>query len=126
MNNEQSLRLYKIIQDCEFNKDNWHWKYNTKAGQPYFQILIEELDVDTGLMKLWHCRKWWLSPYMTESEIVQTVFLAVKVAMLHEVHEGFTYKRERVFDPHFDVNQLAELHKRPGWSDTRKEPDETT
>ncbi len=54
-------------------------------------------------------RKWYISPHMTESEIVQTAFLAVKTWLEHEAREMFTYKGQKVFNPHFSVGKLGEL-----------------
>lgn len=54
-------------------------------------------------------RKWYISPYMTDSEVVQTCFLAVKTFLLHEVHENFKYQGQPIFRPHFDIDALWEL-----------------
>lgn len=59
----------------------------------------------------WSGRKWFLSPHMTASEIVQTALKAVLTAMEHEIRENFKYRGVTVFDPHLDVDALVEFRK---------------
>jgi len=54
------------------------------------------------------CRKWYLSSYMTKSEVIQTAFKAVLSAEEHEVREAFTYDNQTIFSPHFDVDDRVE------------------
>jgi len=49
-------------------------------------------------------RKWYVSPFMTESEIVETCWAAVQRSQLHIAGEYFTYKGRRVYSPHFHIN----------------------
>jgi hypothetical protein len=48
-------------------------------------------------------RKWYVSPYMTESEIVETCWAAVQRSQLHIAGEHFKYRGKRVYSPHFDI-----------------------
>lgn len=57
----------------------------------------------------WAGRKWYLSPHMTDSEVVQTAFAAVMAAMEHEVREKFRFGNASPFNPHFHVDDLAHL-----------------
>lgn len=52
-------------------------------------------------------RKWYISSHATNSEVIQTVFLAVKTAELHEIHENFKYKNKTVFNPHYNIEELV-------------------
>lgn len=61
----------------------------------------------------WKGRKWLLSEYMTDGEIVQTAWLACQVAVEHEMRETFTYQGQAVFDPHYDINKLVALRAQP-------------
>lgn len=54
-------------------------------------------------------RKWWLSPHMTRSELVQTALMAVLAAVEHEAREDFRYKGVAIFGPHLDVEALRVL-----------------
>jgi hypothetical protein len=56
-------------------------------------------------------RKWLLSPFMTDSEIVQTAFKMILTAQEHETREKFLYEGVPVYGPHFDVNDLVGLAK---------------
>lgn len=49
-------------------------------------------------------RKWYISPYMTESEIVETCWAMVCRSQIHVASEHFTYKGRRAYSQHFDVN----------------------
>ncbi len=48
-------------------------------------------------------RKWYISPYMTESEIVETAWACVQRSQLHIASEYFTYRGKRVYSQHFDI-----------------------
>ena len=45
-------------------------------------------------------RKFYISPYMTNEEIIRTLRLAVVTFEEHEVNENLRYKGERVLNPH--------------------------
>lgn len=66
-------------------------------------------DVKTGLMETWTSRKYYISPFMSDSEIVQTAFLAAKVAEEHEILEAFKYNGKTLFSPHMDLNYFIDL-----------------
>jgi hypothetical protein len=51
----------------------------------------------------WTGRKWLISQHMTETEVVNTCYLALVQAMMHELQEAVHYKGQRVFDPHIAV-----------------------
>lgn len=54
----------------------------------------------------WHGRKWRISKYMTEREVVGTAFAAVLASQEHEVREGFKYLGQAIFGPHIPVGAL--------------------
>lgn len=85
---------------------------------PVPQVLLRVGDPNgtdnvSGAPLAWKGRKWLLSKHMTDGEIVQTTFLALMTAIEHEAREQFFYKGEAVFDPHYDIEKLVELHRRP-------------
>jgi len=53
-------------------------------------------------------RKWRISNFMVRTEIIQTAFKAVLVAMEHEVREKFLYRGKAVFGPHVSIDALWE------------------
>lgn len=54
-------------------------------------------------------RKWRLSTHMTRSELVQTVFLAIKTWEEHELREAFLYRGKAIFGPHLDAEVLVQI-----------------
>jgi hypothetical protein len=50
-------------------------------------------------------RKWYVSPFMTESEIVETAWACVCRSMMHVASEHFRYLGSQVYSQHFDVHQ---------------------
>lgn len=63
-------------------------------------------------------RKWYISPFMTDSEIVETVWACVQRSQLHIAGEHFTYKGKRVYSQHFDIDGRLHLCKQ-GYMDGR-------
>ena len=78
-------------------------------GEMFLQGGYMEPDTVTGAKEWQLTRRWFLSPSMGKSEIVQTVFKCVITSMEHRAREWFTYKTEPVFGPHFDVEALVEI-----------------
>lgn len=72
------------------------WRWHARCAKSGASVLI------TG-------RRWWLSPAMTESELVQTALLAALTAEEHEAREMFRYKGKRVFNPHISVPRLLDI-----------------
>jgi hypothetical protein len=68
-----------------------------------------EPDTVTGEREWQLTRRWFLSPQMGESEIVQTVFKCLMTSLEHRAREWFTFDGEPVFGPHFDVRALHQL-----------------
>jgi len=65
----------------------------------------------TGNPMPWSGRKWMLSLYMTDTEVVMTAFKAYMAAVEHEAREGFKYDGLTIFDPHINVEDLARLRR---------------
>lgn len=81
-------------------------------GNEFFLLQVQyfEEDIDNpGKVELQKARKWYISPYSTESEIVETVFAACRRSWEHVLKEHFLYKGRRIFSPHFDVNRRVEM-----------------
>lgn len=75
------------------------------------QLEYYEADIDdpTGPPLLQRSRKWYISPHMTETEIVETAFTMCVRSMYHITREHFTYKGARVYSPHFDIEARLEM-----------------
>ena len=89
------------------------------AQTTYLQIEVDRYDNDTGEPTRWKGRKWRLSPHMTKSEVIATALKAVLTALEHEAREQFTYRGERIYSPHYDVDQLVALRRTGVSEDTR-------
>jgi hypothetical protein len=88
---------------------DWQFIVAAKGETIYLQIGFNDRDAYTGDETLQKGRKWLPSPHMTKSEIVQTAMKAVLTAEEHEARENFKYRGSRIFQPHFDVDALAEV-----------------
>lgn len=79
-------------------------------GHGYFlQVEYMEADIDTGVVEKQRARKWYVSPFSTETEVVETAFKACRVSMEHVLKEHFTYRGRRVYSPHFEVGARIEM-----------------
>lgn len=65
-------------------------------------------------------RKWYVSPWATETEIVNTVFMAVSRFVQHELEERFTYQGHRTHSPHMSIQDRIRIAERGKW-DHREE-----
>lgn len=90
-------------------------------GAIYLQASYQEPDTVTGIDETQLTRRWFLSPHMTKSEIVQTVFKCVMTSMEHRAREWFKYRGEAIFGPHFNVDSLHELSLHPHSYEMREE-----
>jgi len=81
-------------------------------GRYYFQIECLRRDVITDEMGYGYGGKAYLSPYMTDSELVQIAFGLYKGYWEHEARENFQWRKRRVFGPHMDVNAVWEVSQR--------------
>ena len=102
---EDQIRL--IISDLWYQ--DWDFHLARDGDVLFLQCRFFAFDPDKGDSRLQHGRKWLISPHMTESEIVQTAWLAVKTAIEHEAREAFTYRRRAIFGPHLDVRELLNV-----------------
>ena len=54
-------------------------------------------------------RKWYISPYSTDTEVVETCFAMVCRSQLHIAGEHFTFHGRQVYSPHFNIEGRMEL-----------------
>jgi len=92
-------------------KQGWEIRLIDKAPDT-FLVQVRFMAPDTfnpsGPAELQACRKWFVSVYSTESEIIRTVYLAICQAEQHEIDETFKFNGARVFNPHIDLVKLSE------------------
>jgi len=82
-----------------------------KRGAIYLQGAYIQPDIITNLPEAQKTRRWFLTPAMVKSEIVQTVFKCVITSVEHQAREHFKYRGERIFGPHYDVDALVDICK---------------
>lgn len=110
-------RVCKIVATVDYPEHSWIVK--PMGDGFYVQLWYIEPDVDTGDMSEQYGRKWYVSRHATKSEIVQTMLLAALTSAEHRVREHFKYSGERVFMPHFSVDDLHRIAS-SGSTDVRK------
>jgi hypothetical protein len=54
-------------------------------------------------------RKWYVSPYSTDTEIVRTAYKAVMTSLEHRLGEHFRYNNQKVYSPHFSIITLETI-----------------
>lgn len=114
MNTETHFR--EILNNIEY--EDWTFLLETDPLALRIQATTED-NVKGGIYT-WKGRKWILSKHMTDGEVVQTAWLAVQTASMHELRERFKYKGQAIFDPHYDIDKLVKLRQEP---DSLKERD---
>jgi hypothetical protein len=110
----------ELLAQCTFPMlDKATWELGEDGERLYLQVKWWGHNSETGAREWCIGRKWFLSPHMTNSEVVQTAFAAVMAVMEHETREFFQYKGQPIFCPHYDVEILVALHRRGSCQDVR-------
>lgn len=91
-------------------KASYDKAYNN--GRVYLQVSYYAKCNKDGEEKEWFGRKWLLSEYMTDDEIIKTSYTAFKSVVEHEVMEGFKVDNIILFNPHINYEELLNIsHK---------------
>lgn len=78
----------------------------------YIQIVYWAPNHGKGVKKMWKGRKWYLSEYMTDDEIIKTAYLAFRTCIEHEILESFLVDGKLLFNPHVSFEELLKIsHK---------------
>lgn len=109
---ELSLKEDKLFNANLIDTYAWVDRTYCKGGRLYLQISFHDKDNVTGEYSLQKCRKWYLSPYMTTTEVVRTAHKAYEAAVLHEMNEKFKYKGVAIYNPHTNVEDLVEVQEK--------------
>lgn len=94
-----------ILLECHFPDYEFEVVADSR-GSIYLRAGYDEPDTTTHKVEHQVTRRWFLSPQMTKSEIVQTAFKCILTSMEHRTREWFRYKGQAIFGPHFDVDSL--------------------
>lgn len=98
--------MRETVELCATGALEYFFTVRETHGGIVLQGFYKEADINTGAVEEQATRKWLLSPHMTKSEVVQTVFKCVLTSYEHRVREHFTYRERRVFGPHYNVDAL--------------------
>jgi hypothetical protein len=118
-------RTFRLLSEIQFqgeyltktdqNRGNWQLKleFDQKYGKRlYIQVGHWRKNVVTNLLEWGYSRKHYLSPYMTDREIIGAVLGLLLSYQEHEVREGFAYQGKRIFGPHISLDALMEVADR--------------
>jgi len=85
------------------------------------QMQYYEADVEKSNSKpmLQSTRKYYISPFMTVSEVVETCWLCVTRSQMHVASEHFIFKGRRIYSQHFHVDARVEACD-ANWFDKRE------
>ena len=79
------------------------------GGRVFVQVVYDAPCTRTGEVKEWRGRKWYLSEHMMEQEVIFTCYLAFKLAVEHEVMEGFKVDGVILVNPHVNYLDLLAI-----------------
>lgn len=82
---------------------------NSDNGRTFVQVIYDSPCSKTGVVDQWKGRKWYLSEFMTDDEIVKTCYAAFEAAVKHEIMEGFKVDGKTLFNPHIDFEVLLKV-----------------
>jgi len=105
--NRMTLNVFGIQFKVLFEKDKI-----IENGRYYIQVEYDAPCTKTGLVESWKGRKWYLSEYMTDDEIVKTTWCAFEAAVKHEVMEGFKVDGKILFNPHVNFEELLGISEK--------------
>lgn len=119
--NNELLKIQSIIERLTFNVLGVNFSINAyrdklatvnQVGRIYLQLSYFAPCTKTGEMKEWTGRKWYLSQFMTEDEVIKTAYCAAKATVEHEIMEGFKVDNIILFNPHINYEELLAIsHK---------------
>lgn len=103
-------RLRSILSEVSYK--DWTLDFRLDPHRnlaPYMQWRFNARCARSGECTEQAGRKWYLSPHMTESELVLTAFKAALAAEEHECRELFCYHGHCILNPHVSVQALISI-----------------
>ena len=94
-----------IVKDVQFRD----WMFRTDVLGNGFTLQVQFVVPGPTMDTIQSGRKWYVSRFSTDGEVVQTALKAVLTALEHEAREVFTYKGHAIFGPHFSIDALVQL-----------------
>lgn len=110
--NRIKLCLFNLDFKIRVEYDGIYYNPIIDDGRVYIQIVYTCKDVRTDKEKEWRGRKWYLSEYMTDDEIIKTCYTAYEACIKHEIMETFKVDDIILFNPHVNYEELLKIsHK---------------
>lgn len=104
-------RVVRLVDDISY-KDDYSLFVSLDEvfrQRVYMQVFCFRKDTVTGEWGWGKGGKFYLSPHMTDQEIVQNAFGLFKAYEEHECREFFKYKDKRIYGPHISLEALLEV-----------------
>jgi len=110
-----------VVDRVVYRPDTYRWRVEVDVEDPLGRVFVQlqhyRPDAFTGDMAWGSGGKSYLSPHMTDGELVRRLLGAALAYEEHEVREFFMYRPEdadageerRVFGPHIDVDALWDV-----------------
>lgn len=105
------LEIQETVDRCQFQDYRFYLSKVQIDGKTEYVLHAEydEPDTVTGEMARQKTREWLLNPWVSKSQVVSTCFKCALTSMEHRTREWFTYKNKAIYQPHYDVEQLAAI-----------------
>lgn len=82
---------------------------NKEDGRVFIQFKYESPCSKTDVMEEWKGRKWYLTEFMTDDEVIKSIYSAFEQAIKHEILEGFKVDGIILFNSHIDFEELLKI-----------------
>lgn len=110
MQDESISRIRSILSEVRYKDWSLDLRLDPHRNHaPYLQWRFVARCSKSGASVEQASRKWYLSPFMAESELVLTAFKAALTAGEHECREHFAYQGHRILNPHVSVQALISI-----------------
>lgn len=106
------IKARKVVSRVTAEVFGKKFKYRIEAdnnGTYFLQVIYDDVCRIDGEVREWHGRKWRLSGYMIEDELIKTAYVAFESAVKHEVMEGFKVDNLVLFNPHVNFEELLKI-----------------
>ena len=103
-----TMTIFGQLLGLRVERDN----QDPEKGRVFLQVTYSCTCRRTGALEQWNGRKWYLSKFMTDDEIIKTAYAAFEATVKHEIMEGFKVDGVVLFNPHVDYRELLKISDR--------------
>ncbi len=96
----------RITMNCLGKEMNLRIDKDNFGTRLFLQVIYTAPCTKTGDIKQYKGRKWYLSSFMCEDEVIKTAYAAFEACVKHEVMEGFKVDGVILFNPHVNYREL--------------------